>query len=307
MTMTITQIEYVLAVYQKRNFIEAAKYCNVSQPTLSMQLKKLEEEIGYVLFDRSKMPIVVTEEGERFVEQAKKVLSEYKKLYQREEKELKGELIIGIIPTISSDLIPLFLPKFLKDFPKISIRFKELQTHEIIEELKRDEIHAGILATPLKENSLIEKVLYYEPFVPYVSSDHKLSKKSTIDPNEIDGENLWLLEEGHCLRTQVLKLCSIKRDQTHPIFSGGSIDTLIRLVDQNLGMTVIPFLALKYAKTKNVREFSHDVPVREVSIVTARNFYKELLINALEATILDSLPKELDIPKRKKVHVLKPV
>ncbi len=307
MAMTVTQLEYVLAVYQKRNFIEAAKFCNVSQPTLSMQLKKLEEEIGYILFDRSKVPILVTEEGEQFIEQSKKVILEYKKLYQREEKELKGELIIGIIPTISSDLIPLFLPKFLKDYPLISIRFKELQTHEIIEELKRDEIHAGILATPLKENSLVEKVLYYEPFVPYVSSSHKLAKKCTIDPNEIDGENLWLLEEGHCLRTQVLKLCSLERQQTQPIFSGGSIDTLIRLVDKNLGMTVIPFLALKYAKIKNVRQFSHDVPVREVSIVTSRNFYKENLISALESAILDSLPSDLDIPKRKKVHVLKPV
>lgn len=305
--MTITQVEYVLAVYQKRNFVEAAKFCNISQPTLSMQLKKLEEEIGYILFDRSKMPMIVTEAGERFVEQAKKVLLEYKKLYQREEKELKGELIIGIIPTISSDLIPLFLPKFLKDFPLITIRFEELQTSEIIEKLRRDEIHAGILATPLKENFLIEKVLYYEPFLPYISPNHKLFKKSSIDPNEIDGENLWLLEEGHCLRTQVLKLCSLKRQHYQPVFTGGSIETLMRLVDQNLGMTILPFLALRYAKEKNIRKFSHDVPVREVSIVTARNYYKENLINALETTILNSIPEELEIPKRKKLHVLKPV
>lgn len=305
--MTITQIEYALAVYQKRNFVEAAKSCHVSQPTLSMQLKKLEEEIGFMLFDRSKAPLIVTEEGERFIEQSKTVLLEYKKLYQREEKELKGELIIGIIPTIAPFLIPLFLPHFLKNFPLISIRFKELQTHEIIEELKRDEIHAGILATPLKESFLIEKVLYYEPFAPYIASSHKLSKKQTIDPSEIDGDGLWLLEEGHCLRTQVLKLCSLKRQIGQPVFSGGSLETLMRLVDQNQGMTVLPLLALSYAKSKNIRKFSHDVPVREVSLVTARNFYKENLISALESSILDSLPDELDIPKRKKMHVLKPI
>jgi LysR family hydrogen peroxide-inducible transcriptional activator len=305
--MTITQIEYALAIYQKRNFVEAAKSCHISQPTLSMQLRKLEDQIGFVLFDRSKVPLIVTEEGERFIEQSKIVLKEYKKLYQREEKELKGELIIGIIPTIAPDLIPLFLPQFLKKFPNITIRFKELQTHEIIEQLKRDEIHAGILATPLKENSLIEKVLYYEPFIPYLSTEHKLSKKSIIDPNEIKGEDLWLLEEGHCLRTQVLKLCSIKRQHTGPVFSGGSIETLVRLVDQNLGMTILPFLALKYAKSKNIRKFSHDIPVREVSIVTARSFYKENLLSALETTILDSLPEDLTIPKRLKKHILKPV
>ena len=304
--MTITQIEYAMAVYQKRNFVEASKYCHISQPTLSMQLKKLEEEIGFVLFDRSKSPMIVTEEGERFIEQAKTVLLEYKKLYQREDKELKGELIVGVIPTIAPFLIPLFLPHFAKQFPLITIRFKELQTHEIIEALKRDEIHTGILATPLKEHSLIEKILYYEPFVPYISASHRLSKKQSIDPGEIDGEGLWLLEEGHCLRTQILKLCSLKRHSGQAVFSGGSLETLVRLVDQNLGMTILPLLALTYAKEKNIRKFSHDVPVREVSLVTARNFYKENLINALESSILDSLPEILEIPKRKKMQVLRP-
>ena len=305
--MTITQLEYVLAIYQKRNFIEAAKYCHISQPTLSMQLKKLEDEIGEILFDRSKTPLLVTEEGERFVEQAKVVILEYKKLYRKKEKELQGDLIIGIIPTIAPDLIPLFLPDFLKKFPLINIRFQELHTHEIMEQLKRDEIHAGILATPLKENSLIEKVLYYEPFIPYISKNHKLATKNAIDPSEIDGENLWLLEEGHCLSTQVLKLCSVKRQQAQPIFSGGSIQTLMNLVDRNLGMTIVPFLSLIHGQKSNIKKFSHDIPVREISIVTARNFYKEHLIGALESAILDALPSELDVPKRKRMQVLKPI
>ncbi len=305
--MTITQIEYALAVYQKRNFVLAAKHCHISQPTLSMQLKKLEEEIGHVLFDRSKSPMIVTEEGENFIEQAKKVLLEYKKLYQKEEKELKGELIIGIIPSVAPYLIPLFLPHFLNTYPKISIQFKEMQTHEIIEELRRDEIHAAILATPLKESFLIEKVLYYEPFIPYISESHKLAKKFLIDPSEIDGEGLWLLEEGHCLRTQILKLCSLQRRSALPVFSGGSLETLMRLVDQNHGMTILPFLALSYARKENIRKFSNHIPVREISIVTSRNYYKENLLHALELSILESLPEELDIPKRKKMTILKPV
>lgn len=305
--MTITQIEYALAVYHKRNFIEASKFCHISQPTLSMQLKKLEEEIGFILFDRSKSPLIVTEEGEIFIEQAKIVLLEYKRLYQREDKELKGELVIGVIPTIAPFLIPLFLPHFAKNFPLITIRFKELQTSEIIEALKRDEIHAGILATPLKEKSLLEKVLYFESFFPYISKSHKLSKKQNLNPSEVDGEGLWLLEEGHCLRTQILKLCSLKRQSGLAVFSGGSLETLMRLVDQDLGMTILPMLALKYANRDLVKKFSHDVPVREVSLVTARNFYKENLLNALESSILDSLPDELEIPKRKKVNVLRPL
>jgi LysR family hydrogen peroxide-inducible transcriptional activator len=305
--MTITQIEYALAVYSKRNFVEAAKSCSISQPTLSMQLKKLEEEIGYVLFDRSKSPLIVTDEGEQFILQSKIVLLEYKKLFQRDEKELKGELVVGIIPTIAPYLIPLFLPQFLGKFPQITIQFRELQTHEIIDELKRDEIHAAILATPLKESFLIEKVLYYEPFIPYVSSGHRLSKKQSISPDEIESDGLWLLEEGHCLRNQIIKLCSLKRKAGGPVFSGGSLETLIRLVDRNLGMTILPMLAVEQANEKNIRKFSHDIPVREVSLVTARNFYKENLINALESSILDSIPSELDIPKRKKIHVLKPI
>lgn len=305
--MTITQIEYALAVFQKRNFVEAAKSCHVSQPTLSMQLKKLEEELGYSLFDRSKSPLIVTEEGEHFILQAKTVMLEYKKLSYREEKELKGELIVGIIPTISSDLIPLFLPSFLKNYPHIKIRFEELQTHEIIEKLKRDEIHAGVLATPLKESSLIEKVLYYEPFFPYVSPNHHLAKKQIIALDEMNSENVWLLQEGHCMRNQVLRLCSVKHPRATTVFSGGSIETLVRLVDQGLGMTVLPFLALKYVQAKNIRKFSRDIPTREVSMVTARIYYKENLINALEASILDCLPEDLTIPKRAKMHVLKPL
>jgi LysR family hydrogen peroxide-inducible transcriptional activator len=305
---TITQLEYALAVYKMKNFVAAAKSCNISQPTLSMQLKKLEEEIGFSLFDRSKTPLLVTDKGQKFLNQALIVIHEYKKLsHLEEDKILRGELKIGIIPTIAPYLIPLFIKDFLKTYPNVKLILEELQTDAILEKLARDEIDAGVLATPLKDPRLIERVLYYEPFYAYVSSQNKLMKKSKIHPEDLTNEELWLLDEGHCFRNQILHFCSLPREQKNIQFSGGSLETLIKLVDEGLGMTVVPHLATDKLKKEKLKHFTPEIPTREISLVAARTFYKEKLLDAFESCILETLPEELPSPKKGRLKILPPV
>ncbi|MFZ4714662.1 MAG: hydrogen peroxide-inducible genes activator [Bacteriovoracaceae bacterium] len=306
--VSITQLEYALAVYKMKNFVAAAKACNISQPTLSMQLKKLEEDIGYNLFDRSKAPVLVTDQGQKFINQALIVVHEFKKLSHIEEGPLlTGELKIGIIPTLAPYLIPLFLKNFLKTYPKVKLTLEELQTEHLLEKLNRDELDGGLLATPLKDQRLIERVLFYEPFYPYISTGHELYKKKKIHPSEIDTKDLWLLDQGHCLRTQILHLCSLSPENRNVQFSGGSLETLVKLVDEGLGMTILPYLATLRVKKDRLKEFTPEMPTREISLVAARSFYKEKLLDAFESSILETLPEELPSPKKGRLKILAPV
>jgi LysR family hydrogen peroxide-inducible transcriptional activator len=305
---TITQLEYALAVYKMKNFVAAAKSCNISQPTLSMQLKKLEDEIGFSIFDRSKTPLLVTDNGQKFLNQALIVIHEYKKLTNLEDdKILRGELKIGVIPTIAPYLVPMFIKDFLKTYPNVKLFLEELQTESILEKLERDELDAGIMATPLKDPRLIERVLYYEPFYAYLSPQNKLMKKNKIHADDLSDEELWLLDEGHCFRNQILHFCSLPREKKNIQFSGGSLETLIKLVDEGLGLTVVPQMATYKLKKDKLKQFTPDIPTREVSLVAARTFYKEKLLDAFESCILETLPEELPSPKKGRLKVLPPV
>lgn len=306
--MTITQIEYALAVFKTKNFSNAAKICHISQPTLSMQLRKLEDFLGYALFDRSKNPIFVTEIGEKFLKQAFITLHEFKKLQEIKISDVpEGDLVIGIIPSISPYLVPLFFKKFMIKYPKIKLHILELKTEEIIDKLGKDEIDGGILATPLRDYSLIERVLFYEPFLGYVSSGHELYKKNKISMAELDASDVWVLDKGHCLRTQVLKLCGHTNKRHQIEFTGGSLETLISLVDQGMGMTILPKLATGHAQPKQLKEFSNEIPTREISLVAMRTFYKEHLLDCLEEIIVDVLPNEYSSPKKSKLKILNPI
>lgn len=306
--MTITQLEYAIAVYKMKNFVAAAKECHISQPTLSMQLKKLEEDLGYALFDRSKTPVLVTDKGELFIKQALVVIHEYKKLTHLDNNRiLEGELKIGVIPTLAPYIIPLFLKDFLKTYPKVQLTLHELQTETIIEKLLRDELDGAILATPLKDSRLIERVLFYEPFYPYISTNHPLYKEKKIHPDDIPAKDLWLLDEGHCLRTQILRYCSTAKNKKNIQFTGGSLETLIKLVDEGLGITILPHLATEKVKKDRLKEFTPELPTREISLVAARTFYKEKLLDALESSLLDCLPEELPSPKKGRMKILAPV
>lgn len=308
--MNFQQLEYIIAVDNYRHFVTAANACFVTQATLSMMIKKLEDELEIIIFDRSKKPIRPTEAGKAVVAQAKVILRESNRMTEviHEIKgELKGELRIGIIPTVAPYLLPLFLNGFLKKYPQLRIKITELTTEQLIEKLKQHHLDAGILATPLHNPSIREIPLYYEQFVVYASTEEKLMKKKFLLPSDIDTNRLWLLEEGHCLRSQVLNLCELRKKELETSnleYEAGSIDTLKKMVDMNKGITILPELAideLTASERKQIRHFKPPVPVREISIVTYHHFVKQRMIDVLKDSIIKSIPQELLSMKRKLV------
>lgn len=312
--MTITQIEYILAVDKFRHFGKAAKASAVTQPTLSMQLQKAEEELGVVIFDRSKNPILPTDEGRQIIEQARSVLREYKKIFaiiDANKKEVRGEFRLGVIPTLSPYLIPLFAGYFVEHYSDVKLTIEEFKTEEIIELLSRDEIDAGLLVTPIEGENFIERVLFHEPFSVFASDNHPLLKKTKIRDKDLDVSDVWLLNEGHCFRQQVLNLCKVSRDQSiHDKlkFESGNLETLKNMVLSSHGYTLLPQLAvhnLSKDELTHVREFHAPIPTREVSLVHNRIFLKEKIITALEEAIVASIPESLISLKRKNIEVIR--
>lgn len=305
--MTLTQLEYVLVLNRVRQFTKAALELNITQPTLSMQLRKLEEEIGIVLFDRTKSPILPTSEGESFIRQTQVVLKQVRHLLDitREEHELSGDFSIGIIPSLSPYLLPLFLKGFTVAYPKVSLKIEELQTAELVERLKDDRLDAGILATPLGDSGLIERVLFYEEYLAFLSKDHLLLKNKTLKSSDLLGYPIWLLEDGHCMRNQVLSLCSNKLPDHNVHFSGGSLETLKNLVSQGNGMTILPLLAARGLEASCLRNFEGKKPMREISLIYSRSFLKERYLDGLEKCIIEYLPYDLASPKKGTMKILK--
>lgn len=311
--MTITQLEYVLAVDKFRHFGKAAKACSVTQPTLSMQLQKAEDEIGIIIFDRSKNPILPTDEGEQIIKQARVVLREYKKIFaiiDAGKDEVRGDFRLGVIPTLSPYVIPLFAGAFVKKYPHVNLTIEEFKTEDIIELLSRDEIDAGLLVTPLQGESFIERTLFLEPFSVFASANHPLLKKSKIKDKDLDTRDVWLLNEGHCFRQQVLNLCKISKDigqHDNLKFESGNLETLKNMVINNSGYTLLPHLAvlnLSEEELEHVRDFQTPVPTREVSLVHNRIFLKEKIISALEASIIENLPDSLASLKKKNLEII---
>lgn len=308
--MNLQQLEYIKAVDTHRHFVKAAKACYVTQATLSMMIQKLEDELGVKIFDRSKQPVVPTEIGEKIIAQARRVLSERDKISNLIEDErgiVSGELRLGIIPTLAPYLLPLFLKEFGQAYPQVKLIISEHTTNAITELLKAAKLDAAILATPLSDASIHEQPLFYEKYFLYVSAKEKGFDKQYVLPKHIDINRLWLLEEGHCMRAQILNLCELKKqheaeETLH--YEAGSIETLKNIVDKNFGITIIPELAtanLSAAQVKRLRYFKPPTPVREISIVTHREYLKTKLIDALKETIVAAIPQEMRSSKRKEV------
>ena len=291
--MTITQLEYVVAVATHRNFTLASEKCFVTQPTLSMQIQKLEDELDIQIFDRSKKPIKVTKIGESIVEQARTVINESKRIsdiVDSEKGKISGDFKIGIIPTIIPTLLPLFLKTFMKRYPEVKITVEELQTHQIVKQLKDGVIDVGIAATPLEEDSIFEKPIYYEPFVAFLPNNHRLSSKKRLSSNDLELTEMLLLEDGHCFRNNIINLC--KSDQELHLsrlnLETGSFDALVQLTKDGFGYTLLPYLHTKRMKAedeKNLKEFEKPFPAREVSIVYGKSQLKLQIIEALNKTI----------------------
>lgn len=308
--MTIVQLEYIVALDSYRSFVLAAEKCFVTQPTLSMQVQKLEDTLGVKIFDRSKQPVVPTEIGEEIIAQARILLSESQKIKEiisDRQKDLSGELKIGIIPTISPYLLPRIIANFIEKYPLVKLIVWEQTTEEIVQKLKLGTIDCGILSTPLHEAGILEIPVFYENFVAYASKSSKLFKKKSIEPDDIDMEEIWVLNEGHCMREQVLNICQRRRATKgfqHFEYNTGSVETLKRMVEQNNGATILPELSLSDLTDKQldkVRHFKSPEPVREVSIVIQKNYLKRRMIEALKNEILEFVPKRMRSKKKKEV------
>ena len=300
--MTLVQLEYIIAVDTCRHFARAADSCFVTQPTLSMQIQKLEEELEVKVFDRSKQPVVPTQAGKEIIEQARQILAHRDLLLENvkdRKGELTGELRVGIIPTLAPYLLPLFVQSFNKKYPKVKLIVNELMTEFIISRLREGRIDVGILVTPLQENGIKEHVLFYEELLVYVSKKNTAFKKQYMLAQDIDPNKLWLLEEGHCFRSQIVNLCELRKASesgSHFEYEAGSIETLRRMVEMNDGITILPELTtldLTPKQQKLLRSFKKPAPMREVSIVVHRDFVKKKLIEALKKEIIAAVPEKI--------------
>ena len=308
--MNLQQLEYIIAVDTFRHFAKAAESSFVTQATLSMMIQKLETELGVKIFDRSRQPVTPTEIGKKIIEQARRIVSEagrLKEIINLEKGEVAGELKIGIIPTLAPYLLPLFLKEFSDTFPRVKLNISEHTTTTIIHKLKSGILDAGILATPLNDNSIKEQPIFFEKYFLYVNNNEKGFDKHYVLPSNIDISRLWILEEGHCMRSQILNLCELKKahsDEEKIHYEAGSIETLKNIVEKNFGITIIPELAtfnLTGSQKKRLRYFKPPTPVREISIITHREFIKMRLIEALKEKILSVIPENMKSTKDTKV------
>ena len=298
--MTIQQLEYLIAVDKQRHFGNAAESCFVTQPTLSAQLGKLERELGVILFDRSKMPVIPTEIGVQIIAQAKKVVSESKgimELVAQLKGDISGVIKLAIIPTLVPYLLHLFVRKFLEKYPNVKLEVREMITEEIVRKLKNDESDLGIVVTPLEESGILEKPMFYEKFYAYFSQNHPLLSKKEVKVADLKGEDLWVLQQGHCFRDQVLNFCD-QSSTGHKNFhyESGSLEGLKNMVNRYQGMTLLPELAthdLTSEEKARLRPFEGEVPTREVSIILNRSFLKQKLVELLYNGIAEAIPQEM--------------
>lgn len=298
--MTLQQLEYILAVNQFRHFAKAAEYCRVTQPTLSAMIQKLEEELDTKLFDRSQQPVCPTPIGIHVIEQAQKVLvqaNSIKNIIEEEKHSLTGTFRLGILPTIAPYLLPRFFPHLIKKYPQLDIRVVEMKTNDIKKALQTGEIDAGIVASLDGMEDFRQTTLFYEQFYAYVSREDALFANEVIRTSDLTGEQLWLLDEGHCFRDQLVRFCQLKAARASQLaYHLGSMETFMRMVESGKGITFIPELAvlqLNEIQKELVRPFAIPCPTRQIIMLTNRNFIRTTLLETITREILAEIPKEM--------------
>lgn len=305
--MTLQQLEYIIALDKTRHFVRAAELCGVTQSTLSTMIQKLEDELDCRIFDRSLHPIVPTEVGKLVLRQAQVILYHVRQLTEHvltQKNSTTGSLSLALIPTVAPYILPGFIASFRKNHPDISLKVTEMHTESIIRQLHMAGIDMAILSTPLEDPRILEVPLYYEKFVAYISPDEPIYSKEELSTSEMPLEQLWVLEEGHCLRNQALNLCE-NRTRTS-IYEAGSIDTLIKIVDINGGYTIIPELHIEFlseAKKLNLRKIVRPEATREISLVVRNDYVREGLMNAVAETIKQIIPSHMLDARLKKFAI----
>lgn len=298
--MTLQQLEYILAVNQFRHFAKAVEYCRVTQPTLSAMIQKLEEELDTRIFDRSQQPVCPTPVGIHIIEQAQNILvqaNRIKNIIEEEKHSLTGTFKLGILPTVAPYLLPRFFPQLMKKYPDLDIRVVEMKTNDIKKALQTGEIDAGIVASLAGMEELQQTPLFYEQFFAYVSREDALFNNEVIRTSDLNGEQLWLLDEGHCFRDQLVRFCQMKSARASQLaYHLGSMETFMRMVESGKGVTFIPELAvlqLGDAQKELVRSFAIPCPTRQVVLLTNKNFIRHTLLEVLVKEIKLSVPKEM--------------
>ena len=313
LNFTLTQLEYLMAVYQQGHFAKAAEICFVTQPTLSMQISKLEENLGVILLDRSKKPVRLTVEGEALLDLIQGLLNQAKRIESTlqglKQGALSGELTVGLIPTVGPYLLPLIIKALEAELPQVEFRFYEMQTQEILEALKSESLDLGILAMPVEAPRLIQTPLYYEPFFIYCDKKHPLAQQKRIKATQLDTQDIWLLEEGHCLRTQILEVCHAVKSNTRAggrlILESGSLEMIRNMIKTLGGYTLVPFLAAQNRDAGAViKELSPPIPSRQIGLIHLRTHHKQAIIQRVHQVIHRVVPEELKKRNFKQLKVI---
>ncbi|MBX3234486.1 MAG: hydrogen peroxide-inducible genes activator [Labilithrix sp.] len=302
--LTIQQLRYIVAVDQHRSFREAARGCHVSQPALSTQIKKVEDMLECMLFDRTRQPVTPTERGRLVIDHARAILEQIDHFAEIAggTDEVAGGYRLGILPTLATTILPRLLPRFVRAYPGVALEVFETQTDLLVRRLRDGTLDGGIAVTPLDVPGIQERVVCHEAFLVYLPPRHPLAEKDRLKQASLTDEHVWLLSEGHCFRSQTLHLCSVDRrwlagDSPNVLFDGGSFDTLMGLVDAGLGITIVPELLAATLpagrRAAQVRRFSEPEPKREISLLVAREHLRRGIADALLATLLEALPAEL--------------
>lgn len=306
--MTLQQLDYIIALDKTRHFVRAAELCGITQPTLSAMIQKLEDELDCKIFDRSRQPIEPTEIGRKIIRQAQVIHYHTNQLHetvQSEKNTLSGTLNLAIIPTIAPYLLPSFIASFRKLYPNIVLKVSELHTTTIIDKLRVAEIDMAILSTPLEDPKILEVPLYYEKFMAYISPNEAIYDRLELSASDMPLDDLWVLEEGHCLRNQVFNFCSERTHQSST-YEAGSIDTLIKIVDINGGYTIIPELHIELLNEKqklNLRNIVNPEATREISVVIRHDFVREGVLNAVANCVKEIIPSQMLDPRLKKFAI----
>ncbi len=306
--MTLQQLEYIVALSKTKHFVHAAEMCGVTQPTLSMMIQKLEDELDVKVFDRSRHPIEITAIGQKIIDQAQVVLCQLNKINEIvnvEKGNLSGNINLAIIPTVAPYLLPKFFSEFKKTYKELSFKMYEMITDSIERKLIMGEIDMAIVSTPLNNPNILEIPLYYENFIAYVSPNNELYQHSELVSGNLPLEHLWVLEEGHCFRNQVFNFCN-SDILTSYTYESGSIDTLVKIVDENGGYTVIPELhtgLLTETQKKNLRKLVDPEPAREISLIIQQNFIREGQLNAVAETVKKIIPSQMLDARLKKFAI----
>ena len=306
--MTLQQLEYIVALDKSRHFVRAAERCGVTQPTLSAMVQKLEDELDCRIFDRSSHPLVPTEAGQQIINQAQVILFHVAQLKENlmvQKGSITGVLNLAMIPTVAPYLLPKFIARMKEDYPTVSLHVTEMRTETIIEKLQTAEIDMAILSTPLKDPKILEVPLYYEKFVVYIAPTEPMAVEKQISSQNMPQDNLWVLEEGHCLRSQVFNFCEKELHQTS-IYEAGSIDTLVKIVDENGGYTVIPELhidLLNEVQKNNLRDLVEPEAIREISLIIRHDYVREGLMNAVANSIKKIIPAHMLDARLKKFAI----